>query len=662
MTPREKGAGEDIRGEAIPSEDGGAVALYTIPRFGPQPQRTGSALVFRRESGGWAPISITPPGIGDASVAQDPLLDASLSTISFGVLSEGISGFESTVQPLLTGPVGGPYQLVAEIPLDRSEPQAFEKSRFLKQAGSANLTTIAFQSTDHELLGTATGTDPGAFDLYEYREGSLRQVNVTTGGSTIGACGATLGYGTDPEHRAMHNAVSADGSKIFFTAPDPRPLSILEPECENPSRLYVRVNGSETIEASAPEPGVTPPTQYPAFFAGASADGRYVLFSTQTALTADAEGLTDNELYLYDTQSGQLTRVSHGETGTAAGELSNAGLLLGREYGVAISEDGSTVYFVANGQLTADAPAGGEKLYRYDVASDHTTYIATVTPSTGRGEQLFPTRDGRFLDFSASSAQGPSIDSEPGIHEIYRYSAATNQVLCASCPNGGASAGATQPVVEAASGTVLDLPDTTPLPQVISDDGRYVFFNSRDHLSPEDTSNLEGAGPELLIGEVYEWVAQGTEGCAAPGGCQRLLSSGTETHLGSPLLGGSADGSNVFFLTHSKLLPSDADERNDIYDARIDGGFPEAKPAAPCSGEACQGEPSAQPGFEAPGSQGFAGKGNVRPPSRCARLARRANQLARRARKTGSARLARRARALRARARHCKHAHGRTSK
>src|SRR5665811_1994282 len=109
-----------------------------------------------------APIPVTPPGLGAASVANEPLLDANLSSITFGVVSEGVHGFEPAVQPLLSGPIGGPYQLTAEIPIDRSSVQAFEKSRFLKLGGSANLGTIAVPSTDHELLGTPTGTVPGA--------------------------------------------------------------------------------------------------------------------------------------------------------------------------------------------------------------------------------------------------------------------------------------------------------------------------------------------------------------------------------------------------------------------------------------------------------------------------------------------------------------------
>jgi hypothetical protein len=665
VTPADKGAAEDIRGNAIPAEDGGAIALFTIPRFGPQPQRAGSALVFRTTPTGWQAISVAPPGLGDANISPNPLFDNDLSTVMFGVLSQGVKGFESSEEPFLSGPVGGPYHLATEIPVENGSEQEFEKSASLNLAGSADLGTIVIPSTDHELLGAPTGTAPGAYDLYEYSGGMLRQVNVTSAGSTLGSCGAVLGYGTDPSHRALRHAVSADGSKIFFTAPDPRPLFPFEPGCEEPSRLFMRVNQGETVEVSAPEAGVTPPTQLPAFFAGASADGRFVLFTTPMALTHDAEGLTDNELYLYDTQTRQLTRVSHGETGTAAGNvgLEEFNLLMGREYGTAISDDGSTVYFIGRGQLTADAPADfGLKLYRYDVSSDQTTYIATVTPNSGGRVQMFPTVNGQFLDFVAGSAEGPSLASATGADQVYRYSVAGDQVLCASCPASGSSAGASQPTIEAASGSVLALPSLTPMPQVISDDGRFVFFNSHDHLSPEDASKLTPVGPESPVGETYEWVSAGTEGCANPAGCQRLLSSGIESSLGSPFLGASADGSNAFFLTHTRLVRSDTDDRNDIYDAHIEGGFAEPVEAVPCSGEACQGQPSPPRSFGEPGSSGFVGSGNLRPPARCGVLARRARRLALKAQKTKSAKLARRARMLRKRAHRCMRNNRRTSR
>src|SRR5206468_3327970 len=55
----------------------------------------------------------------------------------------------------------------------------------------------------------------------------------------------------------------------------------------------------------------------------------------------------------------------------------------------------------------------------------------------------------------------------------------------------------------------------------------------------------------------------------------------------------SDDGRDVFFVTSDPLLPEDEDALVDLYDARAGGGFaPAAPPAAPCSGDACQGPPS----------------------------------------------------------------------
>ena len=80
----------------------------------------------------------------------------------------------------------------------------------------------------------------------------------------------------------------------------------------------------------------------------------------------------------------------------------------------------------------------------------------------------------------------------------------------------------------------------------------------------------------------------------------------------SKLLGASADGRDVFFYAFSALVPQDQDMVADVYDARIDGGFP-ASSSVPCSGEGCRLVPSAAPVFGAPQSEVFFGAGNLSP-------------------------------------------------
>src|SRR6202044_2353642 len=147
----------------------------------------------------------------------------------------------------------------------------------------------------------------------------LSLVNVNDEGELVSKCGAALGQRSDEEGDDVgeaHNAVSAEGSKIFFTVPDPHGKG---PGCwegaTHTPQLYVRENGTTTVPISAP-PGVSNPK--PAVYVGASSDGSRVFFLTKTKLTPD-DKTEDLELYEYDTDTGALVRVSRGESGEAAG-------------------------------------------------------------------------------------------------------------------------------------------------------------------------------------------------------------------------------------------------------------------------------------------------------------------------------------------------------
>jgi hypothetical protein len=103
-----------------------------------------------------------------------------------------------------------------------------------------------------------------------------------------------------------------------------------------------------------------------------------------------------------------------------------------------------------------------------------------------------------------------------------------------------------------------------------------VFFDTADALVPRDTNNKQ---------DVYEWER----------GTVYLISSGTSDDI-STFVDSSANGDDAFFTTRSQLVPQDQDENSAMYDARVNGGFPNEPPlAAPCSDEACQGPLSAPP-------------------------------------------------------------------
>jgi hypothetical protein len=155
---------------------------------------------------------------------------------------------------------------------------------------------------------------------------------------------------------------------------------------------------------------------------------------------------------------------------------------------------------------------------------------------------------------------------------------------------------------------------------VLSDDGGRLFFNSFDALLPRDTNGAQ---------DVYEWEAAGMGSCkegdadyfAQNGGCLYLISSG-ESPSGSELREASPDGQDAFFTTASSLLPQDPGSV-DLYDARVDGGFPQPILKAPCEGEACQSPPP-PPQFPTPASSTYNGPGN--PPHRCPKGKRRVHK------------------------------------
>jgi hypothetical protein len=81
-----------------------------------------------------------------------------------------------------------------------------------------------------------------------------------------------------------------------------------------------------------------------------------------------------------------------------------------------------------------------------------------------------------------------------------------------------------------------------------------------------------------------------------------LISTGASPDS-SYLVDASADGRDVFISTREKLYPADKDDRFDVYDARVDGGFPYVEPPI-CEGS-CRG-PGTGPGpTYLPGTSAF---------------------------------------------------------
>jgi hypothetical protein len=120
---------------------------------------------------------------------------------------------------------------------------------------------------------------------------------------------------------------------------------------------------------------------------------------------------------------------------------------------------------------------------------------------------------------------------------------------------------------------------------------------------------------------VYEWEAEGSGSCQSSttdGGCLYLISSGSGTS-NSYFADASASGNDVFFETGDSLVGQDEDNLEDLYDARVGGGFASQGSRVvppPCTSlEGCRSPLSEPPAQLGVASAELHGSGNlVTPP------------------------------------------------
>jgi len=309
------------------------------------------------------------------------------------------------------------------------------------------------------------------------------------------------------------------------------------------------------------------------------------------------------------------------------------------------SDDASRVYFVSEEALGGEgensegdkASTGKPNLYLYEKGSGF-VFIATLstteTDPSNDGRSSSPVNnkpnvrsarvspDGLHAAFtSTESLTGyDNIDANAGeaATEVYVFDATADGgagvLVCASCKPSGA-----RPVGRSLGNANGGIPINWTAARIpgwstqfqptraLSDDGARLFFNSYDALLPRDTNGKA---------DVYQWEAIGSGDCSegssifsAPnGGCISLISSG-ESPDDSVFFDATPSGSDVFFATQSSLLEQDYGLL-DVYDARVNGGFPAPpKPPAACEGEACQG-PLTPPSDPTPASSAYQGPGN----------------------------------------------------
>jgi hypothetical protein len=420
------------------------------------------------------------------------------------------------------------------------------------------------------------------------------------------------------EQTATFNAVSGDGSEMFFE----NGVTGSGGACSSP-QLFVRVGGARTVEVSRPVdpslpfggcgeggqagevPGEVPcpgaPARPPAFFTGASEDGSRVFFTTGATLVGSD---TDKSNKLYEAKIGcpeaepgcqpaqrrvtGLVDVSDSQTPGEAAEVQGV---------VSISRQAGYVYFVAKGVLVQTpngegsvAVKGADNLYAYDTRTGALAFVADLNGADTRlwsaqGEAQ-SADDGRYLVFSTYAQlimRGTQVDADRA-RDVYRYDAQTGVLDRVSLGEGGHDANGNggfdasiEPVgVDPGGGGDPVWAQQEMSTRAISEDGSMVVFVSAEPLSLAAINGKEN---------VYIWHK---EPGAGEGRVSMISSGFSPTNDKYPVI--TPDGRNVFFNTSAGLVPQDTEGDLDVYDARIEGGFPPvAAERVQCSSDACQG-------------------------------------------------------------------------
>jgi hypothetical protein len=627
VTPAKKNAAVFDRGvfmdPVVASSDGNRMILSTIQCFegakacGPELRGSqGSHVAMERSATGWVTRQLTPPATEFKDATGARWWDADSGAALFAAGRESDSN-----QELVARMPGGEIRSIGAAETDAGR----ERARVFKAYASADMSRVVF-SDEAGLLGWPfDATFPPRFTTLQYVDGAEEPILVGVSGGPgstelISECGTMLQGASRDVRTVIFVAWSNNGCDAGATAP---PVN----------ELWARIDESESVKLSArsqddcSSSACQSSDPKAAEFIDVSDDGSRVLFTSEQQLTDDATDGARN-LYLYD--------FAH-PSGDRLTALTGAASPPNLDGVVAVNRTATHAYFVAGAALTTEANERGEMaiegaknlyLYRRDAShpSGALSFVATLDENDGPAWAALPnnltasvTPSGRYLAISSRADLAGEGPADNGAALVYRFDAQTGEMITISSGRGGfndsgRSSAAECPVLQgygcSADASIVGADFYGR--RVLSDDGRYVVFESPAALTPGAT-DFEPTGSRdvtldtpVYAQNVYRWhdgqVALIANGRGAP-------------PLGRAALGTDASGKNVFFTTHAALSAADTDNGQlDVYTARIcSEGDPCVKApiqATPCIGDACQGGPSAQPGIQMAGTVTLAAPGN----------------------------------------------------
>ena len=449
---------------------------------------------------------------------------------------------------------------------------------------------------------------------------------------------------TDPI--AVGRLITENATHVIFETVNVKPTEAIKLEPNAPpngtSAVYDRtIDGNakeKTHVVSLLPQDVTPGAGQNATYQGAAKNGEGIAFSigkklylrvdNQTTYEAGEgvkfAGVSEGGARIFYVEGGNLKALDTTGSTPKVIDFSSTGNVTP----VNVSTGGTRAYFVSPSVLGGTNPAGdsaengGYNLYLSEEGA--ISFVATVTERDVAGDvhQGSPFDGlGLWTKVGIQVAKDPSRTNPDGsvllfqsraeitgypeskFPQIYRYSRNEGKLRCISC---------IPTMVPATGGASLEsytFDSATPLPfspagfvANLTPDGKRVFFESTEALVSIDTDDVQ---------DVYEWEDQRVGGCTRVGGCVYLISSG-QSGRDNFLYAHGANGNDVFFTTGDALTGFDRAGVS-IYDARVDGGFPEPVEEEPCVADGCRPVVAPIPPITTPRSPGQGHSGDIQP-------------------------------------------------
>lgn len=416
----------------------------------------------------------------------------------------------------------------------------------------------------------------GTFYIYERTDGKTILVSTMPDGSPIPA-----------ENRsrvsAYLTAVSPDGQRIYLSTDTSLVSQDTDGGHELNSRDYYEIhNGHYTLLSTGPldGQGSSPTSGFGQLGRSVASDnGQYFYWVTAQALVPED---TDEAMDVYQRHDGQVRLVSVGPTESPLHQevpwiRLNAELL-------GISPDGSTAYFWTEDRLTPDdTTEKGNDLYSWRDGVIRRVTRNGFPPFYGLG-WIAPQADGSLYFISSIPQTSGDTDENSNLYRANLDGTIERLTSWTGRPGGifnleAASRGGSRFLLAT---TWRVLPSDTDSQEdlymwsadgfrrispdgpkdsrddqleacAMSADGRRVYFDTAERLSPLDTDSKS---------DVYEW-SEGSVRLVTP------PSDGTPTD--TDCLGISPNGRYVAFSTNEQLNQFDYDAKADIYEIDMEG-------------------------------------------------------------------------------------------